>query len=399
MDECPEGIEHAQNLRLFKNRLVRFPASLTVESCAIREGAVRDVPHRARPIAEGVAGYVKQYRDRGLPLIAKIAKNPRPVQIYHEYLVGKTMADLRPLTPVFSIVQGVIRCATDDKNLLCTPGGTQENFQLIYDRIKGESFVEFSSRVVENKEDVRLLLLHLRTLFVGLKVAAEKCKFTHHDLHGENVIVASYDNLQEPFFIKNVVNGVTRYYICSHQVPTIIDYGEACRIIDGQMKTTNDQEFEPIHDVYRLLMTVVDVYAYFDSLDRVPRTILLILSMVWGFMKNYEPSRVRDHINAFMEADVMAGRDVPRSYYESDEFIPMADPETFNIFHRIEFKKYHTLKMKLPEDMHIVPLNNAIRYLDNELGYDRDPGDVLQWEVDCERVRCPTKEDILQRIL
>ena len=155
-------------------------------------------------------------------IIVKSAnREDQNVDLIHEYVVGSVLNELRSQIPNFSMMLGVVSCGANYNNgngiaLQCL-SQDQQFYSIVYEKSNGMTM----SQWLNNDIHFDYILDVLVQLFLALQMAWQKCKFTHYDLHTENVLV---EELNDYIVIKYVINGQD-YYLKTKYIVHIIDYG------------------------------------------------------------------------------------------------------------------------------------------------------------------------------
>lgn len=84
---------------------------------------------------------------------------------------------------------------------------------------------------IKNVREEKVLRSCLNQVFCALNVAWEMCRFTHYDLHHENIIIQQVSS--EPFYLKYHFDGKDHYVWSPGVIAVIIDFGNAYAELDG----------------------------------------------------------------------------------------------------------------------------------------------------------------------
>ena len=179
-------------------------------------------------------------------LLIKVA-NIKQYELLHEFLIGNTLNKLRSLVPNFIYVYGMFRCdqfqfnESVDVNYapkFCLTKSFEKDKEYTYymlsEYIQGKTLRECLINMYElfrgNLEIAyEGLLSWIVQTFKALDVAHTYYKYTHYDLHCDNVIIRTLTDTTEHMYVyypPNVfgVYAVIKTYI---GIPTIIDFGNS----------------------------------------------------------------------------------------------------------------------------------------------------------------------------
>lgn len=162
-----------------------------------------------------------------------VLKSPRsledPDELLHEAMVAfSALNELRNLIPNFSYVYGIVKCSppyvTDEREVIawCNTNKLPVSY-VIYEKIeKSESFESFC----KNKNcNLGIFMENYLQIVLSLREAQKQFKFSHNDLHSQNVLIKIYP--EKKFEIPyNTENG-KEYLLSNGTVATIIDYGSS----------------------------------------------------------------------------------------------------------------------------------------------------------------------------
>jgi len=198
-------------------------------------------------------------------LVLKISKTEdKNSEIFHEAFIGMcALNSLREFVPNFAYIYGTFISeppffSNDDKNILHWSYGTRKKFQFIaYENITPQKNL---SEELKTCNSVRFFSWLIQ-IILALNVAYEKFKFTHYDLHCNNVILRVSDDQDhicheyddEKFYVKTF-----------GEIATIIDYGYSYVCHDNkhygcvneftEYGIKRDSSFL-VHDIFKFLFT------------------------------------------------------------------------------------------------------------------------------------------------
>jgi serine/threonine protein kinase len=177
----------------------------------------------------------------------------------HEIFIGLYGTNkLRKYIPNFSFILGGLRCSPPRyiprEDTIYFAESNKDFYHILYEFIQGNTL----KKELEKIEFSQFLNIFLQILF-ALQFAFDKIKFTHYDLHYENIIIRT--PFDSEFFIPYIVDDVI-YYIKTNCIATIIDYGFSYIQIDNinygrhdlnYLGINADKSF-PMYDIYKLLL-------------------------------------------------------------------------------------------------------------------------------------------------
>ena len=180
--------------------------------------------------------------------------------IIREYFIGiKSMNKLRYLTPSFVYTFGAFLCPiiTPEATKICTSNFSnvgKNNAFVLYERIPGESLEKLIKTNEINFN--QWLLIFIQTL-LGLEVAQREVRFTHFDLHTDNLMVRKKDN-----FNYTIPLDINTYNIKDPElIPVIIDLGTSSSYIENRYIGCFDfakygmlNFMVPGYDMYKLML-------------------------------------------------------------------------------------------------------------------------------------------------
>lgn len=142
--------------------------------------------------------------------------------VFHEFIIGSCLNQLRKITPGFMFVYGAFFCSPFEDSIedLCSIDFNKAALTtiMISEYIPGKELKEYA-----NSDDLDNIL---EQIFLTLKIAYKKYSFCHNDLHSGNIIIRE---LQELTIID--YNGIK---IETKFIPQIIDYGKSLLMIKNE---------------------------------------------------------------------------------------------------------------------------------------------------------------------
>jgi hypothetical protein len=202
--------------------------------------------------------YVTDFFTSDIQVIVKIPQNSNSFDSkIREYFIGiQSLNNLRYLTPTFVYTFGAFSCPKPSKK--GTIGQTNKmTAYVLYEKIPGESF---HTLLKNDKLDFKDWLILFFQLLLGLEIAQRESRFTHFDMHTDNVMVRSDQvvSYTVPLDMFNYnVNNTT-------SVPIIIDFGASTTYIDGKYIGSYDyikhgmlNFIIPGHDMYKFIISSI----------------------------------------------------------------------------------------------------------------------------------------------
>ena len=207
--------------------------------------------------------------------VIKVPRNIENDNLFHEYFVGVACLNkMRRFVPNFSYVFGAFKCLPPDiapnkqVGRWCNNVGKGSVNYVIFEKIDGPSMDSVAQQIAEGEVDFLQFLSYLLQLLFALRLAWATCRFTHYDLHDENVIIRKIPNVEELYipYINNPNDKNSQsIYIRSDGIATIIDYGR-CHVKVTVDKTPEHFGFyghedvglfhdrsRPLHDVFKII--------------------------------------------------------------------------------------------------------------------------------------------------
>jgi len=176
--------------------------------------------------------------------------------LLREYLINYELNKLR--VPIFQQTYSIINCSriilenVNQKDEITTFCSTKQPWVIISEKLKGDVLSVFLTKSTNSADILKLLTL----LFYYLRYAYARYRFTHYDIHTDNIIVEKRNSK----FSFRLDNG----YIESDIIPKLIDFGLS-RIEIGQnvLHSTVLKEYyvtdryNPLYDIYKITFDVL----------------------------------------------------------------------------------------------------------------------------------------------
>lgn len=233
-------------------------------------------------------------------LLVKVPLKENSDPISYEYYIGLTLNKLRYIHNIynFSLVYGRFMCKIDTRQLdikrICDTSNPYAEYKthVVYEYIKDNyhngkvmtlknfiiSYINDKNEMIKAQYDILQVLF---MLMVALQQAQDYIKFTHYDLHLENILVVVMEE-EYPITVNYRGNMVT---ILTRVVPHIIDYGRSYVDVaesDNDMGIYIDNEKNKIYsdfgdyqrDVFKHFKDGIIIYnqKYIDAVDELIRT-------------------------------------------------------------------------------------------------------------------------------
>jgi hypothetical protein len=190
-------------------------------------------------------------------LVVKVAQKSNGLESkLREYFIGiKSINKLRCLIPTFVYTIGSFLYPKPTKTGKLENNTENENTAfVIYEKIEGETINSFLKK---DKLTFKQFLIIFIQLLLGLEVAQREARFTHFDLHTDNVMIRENDldsySLNLDMSTYNVIN--------PEFIPVIIDFGAATSFIENRYIGSYDyikhgmlNFMVPGYDMYKFLV-------------------------------------------------------------------------------------------------------------------------------------------------
>ena len=223
-------------------------------------------------VSSNVEGYIyiANFFSSDIQAVIKFQKNDSHISsTIREYYIGINILNkLRYLTPIFVYTLGAFYCAKtievnrygheipirNPLSVLCDETTEKNTAFVVYEKIPGETI---QNLLEQDKLTFKQFLNIFIQLLLGLEVAQREARFTHFDLHCENIIIRQNDlssyNVHLDMSTYNVVN--------PEFIPVIIDFGLSTSYIENRYIGSYDHMrynilnfMVPGYDMYRFLV-------------------------------------------------------------------------------------------------------------------------------------------------
>ena len=246
--------------------------------------------------------YLADFFSRHIQAIIKFQKNDSDIPyMIREYYIGIIILNkLRYLIPTFVYTLGAFYCpkTIEIKNkkevpiknplsVLCDESTKSNTAFVVYEKIDGETISSFLNK---DKFTFKQFLIIFIQLLLGLEVAQREARFTHFDLHTDNVMIRQNDVSSY-----NVHLDMSTYSLVNPEfIPVIIDFGTSTCYIENRYIGSYDYIEQgilnfmvPGYDMYKFL-----VYCVFDSKTDMKNKI----SSLFRFYGDNDPYNITSNI-------------------------------------------------------------------------------------------------------
>lgn len=235
--------------------------------------------------------YITHFFASNVQVIIKVPQTSKGIESkVREYFIGiKAINNLRYITPSFVYTLGAFLCPKPSKTGEITCDDSCKNTAFVfYEKIIGESV---QTLLKNDRLNFRQFLVLFFQLLLGLEVAQREARFTHFDLHTDNVMVrvGTGDS-----------TSITQLDMCTYIIdkpefiPVVIDFGASTAYIEGKYIGSYDYISHgmlnfmiPGHDMYKFLVYC----ARKTENQKLKKSIIEI----FDFYGDDDPYRIRDN--------------------------------------------------------------------------------------------------------
>ena len=236
--------------------------------------------------------YITHFFSPDIQVVIKIPQNSNGIESkMREYFIGiESVNRLRYIIPTFVYTLGAFLCHKPSKTGKFKSAKSNKNTAFVlYEKIPGDSVHTLLKNENMNFKEFLILLFQL---LLGLEVAQREVRFTHFDLHTENIMVRvkGVDSYSVPLDMKT-------YSINNPEsIPVVIDFGASTTYIDG--KTIGSYDYikhgmlnfmVPGHDMYKFI-----VYCARKSVNKELKDNIISLFRFYGSDDPYSIIETRD---------------------------------------------------------------------------------------------------------
>jgi len=202
--------------------------------------------------------YITDFFTSNIQVIIKIPQNSNNFDSkVREYFIGiKSLNNLRNITPTFVYTLGAFSCPKPSKNGKISSENKNTAY-VLYEKIPGESF----NTILKNDQlNFKEWLILFFQLLLGLEIAQRTTRFTHFDMHTDNVMVRTHG-----VYSYTIPLDMKTYSINNPKsVPVIIDFGATTTYVDGKYIGSYDyikhgmlNFMIPGHDMYKFMISCI----------------------------------------------------------------------------------------------------------------------------------------------
>ena len=213
--------------------------------------------------------YIANFFSSDIQVVLKFQQNDSYISsMIREYYIGINILNkLRYLTPTFVYTLGAFYCPKPMEvnrygetvaiynpiSVLCDNTTEKNTAFVIYEKIPGETIQDLLQHSLNFNQFLNIFI----QLLLGLEVAQREARFTHFDLHGENIIIRQ-NNLSS----YNVHLDMTTYNVVNPEfIPVIIDFGTSTCYTENRYIGSYDHMHNnklnfmvPGYDMYQFLV-------------------------------------------------------------------------------------------------------------------------------------------------
>jgi hypothetical protein len=289
-----------------------------------------------------------------------------------EYFIGiKSINRLRSLIPTFVYTLGAFLCNKSPNktelcnNDLCNNDLSKNTAFILYEKIPGDSI---HTLLKNDKINFDQWLVIFFQLLLGLEVAQREVRFTHFDLHTENVMIRKNDA-----YSYNVPLDMSTYSIITPEfIPVIIDFGAASSYIDTRYVGSFDYMS---HGMLNFMIPGHDMYKFmtFCAKKTVNKELKTKIVSLFSFYGNDDPYNILNDSEGIDKAVI--------AYCKESTFSLVANYTPMMLMNWIwEKKEYRSILqpyISITERMQYIPIqySNIIKEYDNIFNYIKEGTD------------------------
>jgi hypothetical protein len=289
-----------------------------------------------------------------------------------EYFIGiKSINRLRSLIPTFVYTLGAFLCNKSPNktelcnNDLCNNDLSKNTAFILYEKIPGDSI---HTLLKNDKINFDQWLVIFFQLLLGLEVAQREVRFTHFDLHTENVMIRKNDA-----YSYNVPLDMSTYSIITPEfIPVIIDFGAASSYIDTRYVGSFDYMS---HGMLNFMIPGHDMYKFmtFCAKKTVNKELKTKIVSLFSFYENDDPYNILNDSEGIDKAVI--------AYCKESTFSLVANYTPMMLMNWIwEKKEYRSILqpyISITERVQYIPIqySNIIKEYDNIFNYIKEGTD------------------------
>lgn len=202
--------------------------------------------------------YITHFFASNVQVIIKVPQTSKGIESkVREYFIGiKAINNLRYITPSFVYTLGAFLCPKPSKTGAITCDESCKNTAFVfYEKIIGESV---QTLLKNDRLNFNQFLVLFVQLLLALEVAQREVRFTHFDLHADNVMV----RVGTGDSTSTTQLDMSTYIINQPEfIPVVIDFGASTAYIDGKYIGSYDYISHgmlnfmiPGHDMYKFMV-------------------------------------------------------------------------------------------------------------------------------------------------
>lgn len=314
--------------------------------------------------------------DNTLPMVMKAPRGRRSNDdLLHEMVIGTIMNTLRGEVPNFVYTYGLTKSANPiplpslKKEALSFVRNNRTEgsyYKLFIEYINGVSFDDFILNCTG--EECRIMLMQI---FYALEQAQQQYEFTHHDLHGQNVLITAPHPHRVMTYHRP--GGAVRYLTSSHTA-LILDYGMSHARYQGVDYGnylgvfSNTNNYHPLADAFRL----VGYLAYVAEKSSVNPEVRAVLREAWLELDHTDPYpeilTAMINLNFVYYTQVIQSREVFSAYLDRLEAkwpslltVPPSPPPVIRLSLSTVLQKENLSTIRIPD--HLMGCYYLMEYL------------------------------------
>lgn len=188
---------------------------------------------------QGITGVLKTRTSPSKYIVFKLSQNIDYL-VEHEYKVMSRLNDIAHFCPHFCLAHDYIMCAVEPRLKKYKNPFDIMSKNPIYKAVLLEEFIRGTKlgSHIDNQSDQSMIFSAIKQVILAIAIAQKKTRFTHYDLHTDNVILNRCD--PNTVFLY-VMDQSTSYMVPSNGYQAkIIDYGFSyVDSVDGEKLTTS----------------------------------------------------------------------------------------------------------------------------------------------------------------
>lgn len=251
---------------------------------------VKKIEHLPVKSKEGFI-YITHFFSSNIQVVIKIPQTAKGIESkVREYFIGiKAINNLRYISPSFVYTLGAFLCPKPNKTgeISCDDSCKNTAF-VFYEKIIGESV---QTLLKNDRLDFSQFLVLLFQLLLGLEVAQREVRFTHFDMHTDNVMVRL--GTGDATTITHL--DMFTYIINKPEfIPVVIDFGASTAYIEGRYIGSYDYIS---HGMLNFMIPGYDMYKFMVYCARKTQNQELKKSIIeiFNFYGDDDPYSIKDN--------------------------------------------------------------------------------------------------------